>query len=514
VRIPFRYIFFLSLAALCVGTLRAQDAARAKLPRVGSGIDQMERTYFSLFRDVDGFMRAELHADSGDGMRCTVFGEKGDSLIARLSSTEASILSLWLLHYERLSLAGDTMITEFIDLEGKEQITEKLRALSALHARGVIDVDQNRFDDVSAPLIVTRSGDSLRRTLLAVSESSIFLWDSDGSYEAASAHRHLRRIPFDSIRAMRTVASVPLGPAAVFATVATWSVAIHLLSREQTGDRHDIPVGLVAPVLLLPSVLVGLPLGAAASAAEFPVSYAADDDSLTVTRAASKLLPHTLFGANVPPEFRAHGIAGDEGMVVYDHDDRHPYASLPDPASDFVWQLGLETLFHYYDVHYRPTSVNIGLSLSRRFRLPVGGNAGAPGWYVALRPRVAAGTMLDAELMLQLAYPELVSFNAGFAWTHTFETLGKSSEYGFAWSKHWTSSYERASLLQESFAVAGITIATSYGSLEFQYRRVLESPLHTSVSTRDYIETNNEWVKTDFEIKGFWGIGVVLSVGL
>lgn len=510
-RIRFRCILFMSLATLCVGTLHAKDAAWVKLPRVGGGIDRMERKYFSLFRDVDGFMRAELFADSGDGIQCVIFGEEGDSFTARLSGTEASILSLWLQHYEKLSLAGDRMISAFVGFIGKEQSSEKLRALSALHARGVIDVDQNRFDDVSAPLIVTRSGDSPRRTLLAVSESSIFLWDGDESYDAETAHRHLRRIPFDSIRAMRTAASVPFGPTTVLTGFTAWAAVVHLLSRQQrTGDHHDIAPIVFSPLLLLPAAIVALPLAAVTSAVEYPVAYSTGDDSLAIQRAASRLLPHTMFGANVPPEFRRGEIAGDSGMIVYGHGDRHRFASLPHPETDFRWQIGVESLFHVYDVYYRPASANIGLSVSRRFRL----DSGDRGWYLALRPRLSAGTMLNAELTVQYAFPESFAVHAGFAWTHTFETLGNASEYGAYWSKHWRSRYERNALLQESFAIFGVTLMTSYGSLDFQYRHVLADALHTSLRYRDYIATDNQWVNTDFGIEGFGGFGVVLSVGM
>lgn len=498
------------LLAMLAEPLFAQERSAEILPRVGRSIDRADRDYFALFRDVDDFSSAELCIDA-TGIRCDIACENGDTLHVGLSSAEYDVLVMWLRAYERLGLAGEYMMQEFAAIAGTETRVEKLRAISSLHARGIIDVDDERFKQVHAPLIVTHRGDSLRRTLLAVSESSLFLWDDDGPYDAAAFSRHVRGIPFDSVRAIHTVASVPFGPATVVTGFALWAGAVHAISRQpRSGDTHDTPGIILAPFLPLPAAIVALPLGAAATAIEYPVLYSTDDDTLAVRRAASRLLPHTLFGANVPPEFRRREIAGGDGMIIYAHDDRHRFDALPNAAADFQWQVGIESLFHVYDVYYRPVSAHIGLSVSRRFRL----DADDAGWYLALRPRLSVGTMLTAELAMMYAAPERVAVFAGLAWTHAFETIGNASEYGNAWSKHWYSSYERHSLLQESFAIAGVTFMNSYGSVEIQFRRVLADALRSSLDHRDYITTNNQWVHEDFGMKSFWGFGIVLSVGI
>jgi hypothetical protein len=65
---------------------------------------------------------------------------------------------------------------------------------------------------------------------------------------------------------------------------------------------------------------------------------------------------------------------------------------------------------------------------------------------------------------LELVSPDAVSFHAGLAYTHVFEELGTSTD-GHYYTSHWTSSYERTSILQESFAVVGMSIARSYGNV-------------------------------------------------
>lgn len=510
-RIRHALILCFLFLALQSETLLAQEIETLVLPRVGRNIDRAERGYFSLFRDMRGFTDATVRADDTNGIRCLVVLEAADTLVLPLSHAEYEAFSIWLRDYERLSLAGDTMIQVFTAPMGKETRVEKLRALSSLHARGVIDVDKSRFETVKAPLIVTHGGDSLRRTLLAVSESSIFLWDADGPYDASTVSLHLRSIPFDSIQAMQTVASAPFGSAAVFTGFAAWAASVYAISHQQrSGDSHDDPGIILAPFLLLPAAIVALPLGAIASAVEYPLSFSTDDDTLAVRRAASRLLPHTLFAANVPPEFRRREITGDNGMIVYAHDDRHRYEVLPYPAADFRWQVGIESLFHIYDVYYRPVSVHVGLSVSRRFRLDNGNR----GWYLALRPRLSAGTMFTAELAMMYAAPERFAVHAGVAWTHAFETIGDAAEYGNSWTKHWYSSYERHSLLQESFAVVGITIMNSYGSVDIQFRHVLADAIRSSLAHRDYLVADNQWRYSDFGIRKFWGFGVVLNVGL
>ncbi len=491
-------------------SLVAQESGAVALPRVGRAIDKADREYFALFRDVDDFARAQLSIDS-TSIRCVVARENDDTLVLGLSRAEYDVLVMWLRAYERLGLAGEYMMQEFSALAGTETRVEKLRALSSLHARGIVDVDYDRFETVRAPLIVTQGGDSLHRTVLAVSESSVFLWDDDSPYDAADFSRHVRGIPFDSVRAMQTVASVPFGPATVLTGFAIWAVAVHAISRqERSGDTHDPSPVIFAPFLLLPAAIAALPLGAAATAIDYPVSYLTDDDTLAVKRAASRLLPHTLFGANVPPEFRRPEIAGGDGMIIYAHDDRHRFDALPNPAADFQWQVGIESLFHIYDVYYRPVSAHIGLSVSRRFRF----DADDAGWYLALRPRLSAGTMLTAELALLYAAPERFAVHAGVAWTHAFETIGNATEHGNTWTKRWYSSYERHSLLQESFAVAGVTFMNSYGSVDIQFRRVLADALQSSLDHRDYYAPDSQWVHSDFGMKSFWGFGIVLSVGI
>ena len=174
--------------------------------------------------------------------------------------------------------------------------------------------------------------------------------------------------------------------------------------------------------------------------------------------------------------------------------------------------LGLETLINIYDVHKRPISTHIGLSLSRRIALMrvSGGNS---DWHMAFRPRVAAGTFLTAECVLELISPESVSFHAGLAYTHVFETLGKSTE-GHYYLTYWTSSYERNSILQESFAVMGLAIATSYGELAFQFRHVLKPAMHATVGTYNHNLEPWEYEETVFDIKGFWGGSIILNVRL
>lgn len=514
-----RWILFIACTFLCTLPCAGQDESHelphggwkpepVELPRLGGDISPAEKTYFQLFRAVDGYRHAVLHARGGGGLRCILYTES-DSSTADLNAHEAGVLAVWLRHYERLSLSGDEMIPLLTDLLGTEEITEKLRAFSRLHARSIIDVDRSRFEPPSHPLIVTYGGDSLRQPLLTVSENALFVWDGEGSYDAATVDRHLRRIPADSIRILEASVSLPFGPAAFGATYAVWSALMHTISRDATRDpKENVPIVETGWFLWVPAAVPGVLIGWLTSLPALPATYTTDEDSLAVKRGIPTLLPRSLFGANVPPEFHARSVAGDTGMNVYGSGDAHPYEYLPRPHHDDAWMLGLETLIHFYDVHKRPVSAHIALSLSRR--IPLVHRGSLDGWYPALRPRISAGSFLGAELTLQLVYPCMVSLNAGIAYAHVFEDLGVSYErHGYGGT--WTSSYERSSILQESFAVAGITVATSYGSLEFQYRQVLEPTLDERRRNYDPLGAETE---TTFDRKGFRGCSLLLNVRL
>ena len=111
---------------------------------------------------------------------------------------------------------------------------------------------------------------------------------------------------------------------------------------------------------------------------------------------------------------------------------------------------------------------------------------------------------------MQLVRPGTISLNAGIAYAHVFEDLGVSYErHGYGGI--WTSSYERSSILQESFAVAGITVATSFGSMEFQYRQVLAPALDERRRSYDPLGDDTE---TTFERKGFRGCALLLNMRL
>jgi hypothetical protein len=174
--------------------------------------------------------------------------------------------------------------------------------------------------------------------------------------------------------------------------------------------------------------------------------------------------------------------------------------------------LGLETLIHVYNIHKRPLSALIGLSISRSIPLTQL-SGGEDVWYLALRPRLSAGTFLGAECSLELASPGAVAFHAGLAYTHVFEELGKSYE-GHMYQRIYTSSYERNSILQESFAVVGMTIPTSYGSVEFQLRQVLKPALHERVGRTLYDQDPWGYEETVFDVKGFTGASILLNVRL
>ena len=283
----------------------SRDSSAAEMPRIGEDISPAEKTYFRLFRAVDGYRHAVLHA-TGDGkLRCIVYTESDSSAID-LDAHEMEVLAVWLRHYERLSVSGDAMIPLLTSLLGTEEIAEKLRAFSRLHARKIIDIDRRRFEHPARPLIVMRSGDSLRLALMTVSEDALFVWDGDGSYDAATVDRHLRRIPADSIRHLEAPVSLPFGPAAFGATYAVWSVLMHAISRESTRDpKEGLPIVEAGWFLWVPAAVPGVLIGWLASLPELPVKYATDDDSLAVKRAIPQLLPHSLFGAEVPPEFSA-----------------------------------------------------------------------------------------------------------------------------------------------------------------------------------------------------------------
>ncbi|GEM_PF-2158985 len=59
--------------------------------------------------------------------------------------------------------------------------------------------------------------------------------------------------------------------------------------------------------------------------------------------------------------------------------------------------------------------------------------------------------------------------------------------------------------------VAGITVATSYGNLEFQYRQVLAPALDEHRRSYDPL---GEYTETTFERKGFRGCALLLNVRL
>lgn len=488
---------------------QAQEATAATLPRLGDHIDGWERAYFDLFRDVDDFRSADVLA-SGDGrLRCVIHSAQDADRTVTLDSLQRRILAAWLQHYERLSLADHATTRVLLEYVGTKDIPAIMNAFSRLNQRGIIDVDGGRFDTIVRPMIVLRSGDILRRTLLAVASSSLFVWDDDGIYDAATADRYVRRIPVDSIRTLETPYSIPVSQSIGLSTFAAWSGMMYAISRSSTGSPKDnIPVAGAAFFLPLPAAILGVPLGLAISAARWSKTSSIDDDSMAVKRAIPRLLDASMFGTRVPPEFRSFALADSAGLKVYGSGDEHPYAYIPAPKDDFAWMLGLETLLHIYDVHARPVSALIGLSLSRRFVLA----ESDAGWYFALRPRLTAGAMLGAEVTLQAGYTGTISFNAGLAYTHAFEELGASREGGMSYTQRWVSTYERASILQETFAVAGVTIATSYGSFEFQVRRLLGS----AVSARG-VETHYgqpDEVVTVIAPRTFWAFGMTFNVRL
>lgn len=507
---PPKHILIIAILAVVTPALAPAQVVPTDLPRVGASISATEREYFHLFRNVEGYIRTDLIPATGNGVGCTVLRRSGDTLEWKLDSLEHAVFGAWIQHYEVLSLAGDTMIQALRQILGADHPSDKLRAISRLHARGIIDIARDRFEEPLRPGLVTYSGDTLRHPLLTVSESALFLWDGDGMYDATKVDGHLRRIPADSIHVLTMPASVPFGTAATFATYTIWSGLLHWISRESTGnDKGNIPVAGAAMVFPLPSVIPGLFLGWLVSIPEYPRTYSTDTDSLAVKRSIPALIPYSLFGANVPPEFHAHAVTGEGGMRVYGDGDAHPYENLGCADCDFEWMLGLETMAHVYDVHKRPTSTHMGLSISRSIPLTrLGENA--RGWHLTLRPRVAAGTYFTTELSLELLLPTTMSVLAGLAYTHVYEDLGISSS-GNVTHLSYTSWYERNSLFQETFAILGLSFATSYGRVELQYRHVLEPALHEQVEAITY-GVPESYKLTVFDIKRFGGVSIALHV--
>jgi hypothetical protein len=462
---------------------------------------------------VDGFVKADLQPTASGGLRCDLHRNEADDLVVELDSLEHLVLNAWILNYERLSLAGDAVSQVLLGLLGADHPSDKLRAFSRLHGKGIIDVDRGRFEDPARPMIVTRSGDTLRRPLLTVSESALFVWDGDALYDASTADTHLRRIPADSIAVLKIRTSIPFGTAVKVAIYALWSGMLYWISRESTGnDKESIPVAAMAMVGPIPAAIPGLLLGWWASLPEYTLTYSTNEDSLAVKRGIPKLIPHSLFGTNVPPEFHSREVAGEGGMKVYGDGDSHPYEYIGCPDCESKWMLGLETLVHIYDVHKRPISTHVGLSLSRRIALTQR-SGGKYEWYLALRPRLSAGTFLSAECSVELVSPDAVSFHAGLAYTHVFEELGTSTD-GHHYTSYWTSSYERTSILQESFAVFGMSIARPYGNVELQLRHILQPALHSKVGSYNYDQSPLRYEETIFDIKGFWGGSIILNVRL
>ncbi len=505
---------FLIIALLATVTpaLTLAQGVNGDIPRVGTSISMAEKEYFHLFRDEDEYVRTDLIPIADNKVRCIVHRESSDSLILVLDSMECAVLGTWILHYERFSLAGDEMSQMLLEFLGADHPTMKLRTLSGLHRRGIIEIDLDRFEDPAHPMIVTRSGETLREPLLTISDSALFVWEGKGLYDATTAYRHLRRIPVDSIVFLTAFSSTPFGKVASLIIYPAWSAMLYGVSRNSTGyEKEGIPVEVAAVAFAIPIALPGLLIAWLVSLQENSETYSTAEDSLAVMRGIPTLIPHSLFGKNIPPEFYALEIVGADGMKVYGDGDSHPFEYLGDPVYESKWMLGLETLVHMYDVHKRPISTHIGLSLSHRFALTEH-RPGAAEWYLALRPRIAAGSFLTAECSMELVRPGVVSFFAGFAYTHVFEELGGSAE-GHLNQSYYYSRYERESILQESFAVLGFSVAHSYGSVELQFRHVLQSALHEQQDESRYA-TPTPNTLTVYDVKGFSGGSIMLNVRL
>jgi hypothetical protein len=502
---------FIIIVAFMLPVLSFAQGPEYALSRVGSTLSVSEREYFQLFRNLDDFAQATFQQLSNGGLRIDVRLRDEAHVVLKLDSLEHVLFDLWLRRYEHLSFSGDTVMQAMLRAVGSARASEKLRAFSRLHANGIIDIEMHRFEEPLQPLIVTTDGDTLRRALLAVTEAAVFVWDAGHVYDAASVGAHLRRIPADSIMLLEAPVTSSFGPAFLAGMFTSWAAMLHLVSREATGnEKEHFPVFATAVALPIPAAIPGLLLGGLASIPSLTRKYSIVEDSLAVKRAIPALIPRTMFGTNVPPEFHSRGIAGEVGMKVYGDSDTHPYDYLARRTDMSAWMLGVESLIHVYNVHARPVSAHIGLSLSRDIpllRLSTNRN----GWYTALRPRISAGTFIGAECALLLANPQSVSFLAGLAYTHVYEELGRSYE-GHLIQHSWTSSYERESVLQESFAIVGLSIPTSYGAWEFQYRRVLQSALHTKVRWFNY--ENDYYEEQVFGIKGFGGMSMIMNVRL
>ncbi|MCB2205080.1 hypothetical protein KQI65_10050 [bacterium] len=502
-------MYTISLLLLFLFPASGQSSA-PELPRIGNRITAAEQAYFELFTGVDGFAHADLRWCGMDSVCCTVVSEVGTVPDIRFDALEFTVLSEWVAQYERFHLSPDGITTAFSEFLKRREDAAQLRAFSRLIMKKIIVIDNGRFSLPSLPTVVTQDGNRLHRPLLAVSDSALFVWDSDEVYDAALTDRYLRRIAIEEIRSLESPNYLPLGPSIVLSSYAFLSLLISSAHSATANEKEHIPVIYSTIAYTLPAVVFGTGVGFAVSGIDMGSMSTTEEDSLAVKRAVQHLVPYSLFGNVLPPEFHDSRLTRGDEMIVYAGDDRHPYDFLPDPNADFALQLGVESLFHVYDVYTRPVSAHAAISLSRR--IPLTGHRDGHGWYLAVRPRIAAGSFLTAESCLQLAYPEKFAFNAGLAYTHTFEDLGPSDDGGY-WRTYYESEYERNDLLQETFVLAGMTISSSYGNLEFQVRRLLKPAVSehgyrtvdVSSDTRDVFDNGK---------KVFWGVSFLLSVRL
>lgn len=159
------FLFFLYCFSFPTQSLQAQNVVTIS-PRVGPEIDAAERSYFGLFNDTPGFLKARAFAQGADSIRFDI-----DYALKK----DGDIMQTNVVYHRDLVSTLSTFIEEFEQPESSLS-DQSLKSLEQVVVFG------NRYDPGQVTVFTTDGG-MFDTSLLYASDSTLVLWMGEGDYD-------------------------------------------------------------------------------------------------------------------------------------------------------------------------------------------------------------------------------------------------------------------------------------------------------------------------------------------